>query len=339
MELRVGGKYGLSKRIGAGSFGEIYLGVSLLSGEEVAIKLENKRTRHPQLIYESKILRMLGGSRGVPEVMAVGTDGEYNYMVMELLGSSLEDLITSMKHKLSLKSVLMLAEQMLERIELVHSKHFLHRDIKPDNFTMGRRSKENLVYIIDFGLAKRYYDPKTRQHIPYREGKNLTGTARYASISTHIGIEQARRDDLEALNYVLVYLLQGQLPWQGLQAKTRKEKYTRIMEVKSSTPLNILCSGLPQEFELAIAYCKSLSFEDCPDYDYLKRLYHDAFLREQYSLDFVYDWTDTTAQRPVEENKTTKRIGGPRVIRQRIDPPTAPRIVTVSSRDVKRRPL
>lgn len=339
MELRVGGKYRLSKRIGGGSFGEIYLGVSLTSGDEVAVKLENKRTRHPQLIYESKLLRLLAGSRGVPDVKSVGTDGDYNYMVMDLLGPSLEDLITSMKRKMSLKTVLMLADQMLERVELVHSKHMLHRDIKPDNFTMGLGPRANLVYIIDFGLAKRYYDPKTRHHIPYREGKNLTGTARYASVSTHIGIEQSRRDDLESLNYVLVYLLQGQLPWQGLQAKTRKEKYDRIMEVKSTTPLSTLCSGLPPEFELAIAYCRSLSFEATPDYIYLKRLYQDAFARSNNSLDFVYDWTVVSSRRTVEETKGSAqpRITGPRVTRQHIELP-APRVVTVSSREVKRRP-
>lgn len=329
----------MTRRIGGGSFGEIYLGVSLTSGEEVAVKLENKRTRHPQLFYESKLLRFLAGGRGVPDVMSVGTDGEYNYMVMQLLGSSLEDLMTSMKHRMSLKTVLMLAEQMLERVELVHSKHFLHRDIKPDNFTMGLGPTANMVYIIDFGLSKRYFDPKTRQHIPYRDGKNLTGTARYASVSTHIGIEQSRRDDLESLNYVLVYLLQGQLPWQGLQAKTRKEKYDRIKEVKSSTPLSVLCANLPPEFELAIAYCRSLSFEDEPEYAYIKRLYRDAFIRGAFSLDFVYDWTIVPTQRlPVEESKaSTAKRSGPRATKHRIDPPCAPRIVTISSREVKRK--
>jgi serine/threonine protein kinase len=304
MELRVGGKFRLSKRIGGGSFGEIFLATNVQTGEEVAVKLENKRTKHPQLIYESKLMRALTGGLGLPEVFSAGSEGEYNFMVMDLLGPSLEDLCGGGKRRMSLKSVLMLGEQMVARLEYIHTRHFLHRDVKPDNFTMGLGSKAHLVYVIDFGLAKRYFDPRTRQHIPYKEGKSLTGTARYASISTHLGIEQARRDDLESLCYVLIYLLKGQLPWQGLQARTRKEKYDRIMEVKMNTPLNVLCADLPDEFEQFLQSCRTLRFTDAPDYEHLKHLLREAFSRSSYVQDFVYDWSTI---RPVEETKSQPR--------------------------------
>jgi serine/threonine protein kinase len=124
-------------------------------------------------------------------------------------------------------------------VEFVHSRSFIHRDIKPDNFLMGLAKKANQVHIIDFGLAKKYRDPKTHIHIPYRENKNLTGTARYASINTHLGIEQSRRDDMESLGYVMMYFLRGSLPWQGLKAGTKRQKYEKISEKKMSTPVEV----------------------------------------------------------------------------------------------------
>mmetsp|Transcript_20394 Transcript_20394/g.38197 ORF Transcript_20394/g.38197 Transcript_20394/m.38197 type:complete len:334 (+) Transcript_20394:24-1025(+) len=304
MELRIGGKFRLSKRIGGGSFGEIYLAKNIQTGDDVAVKLENKRTRHPQLIYESKLLSALAGGPGLPEVYSAGSEGEYNFMVMELLGPSLEDLSEAGKRRMSLKTVLMLAEQMLSRLEFVHARHFLHRDVKPDNFTVGIGSKAHQVYLIDFGLAKRYFDPRSRQHIPYKEGKSLTGTARYASISTHIGIEQARRDDVESLIYVLIYLMKGNLPWQGLQARNRKEKYDRIMEVKMNSQLAVLCTDLPAEFETLLHYARTLRFTDAPDYDYCKRLLREAFARHSFVLDYAYDWSVPRLPEPAEETKS-----------------------------------
>lgn len=299
MELRVGKKYRMGRKIGSGSFGDIYLGTNVITGEEVAIKLESIKTKHPQLIYESKVYKILLGSgrmTGIPSLRWYGIEGDYNVMVLDLLGPSLEDLFNYCGRRYSLKTVLMLADQMISRIEYLHCKNFIHRDIKPDNFLIGLNKNANVLHVIDFGLAKRYRDPRTHQHIPYRENKNLTGTARYASINTHIGIEQCRRDDLESLGYVLMYFMRGSLPWQGLRANTKKQKYEKIMEKKMVTPLDQLCKGFPQEFMTYFEYCRSLRFEDKPDYAYLKRLFKELFFTEGYQLDCQFDWTILNSQ-------------------------------------------
>merc|ERR1719274_14868 len=287
MDLSVGNKYRLMRKIGSGSFGDIYLGVNLQTGEEVAIKLEPVKSKHPQLLYESKLYKILAGGAGIPTVRWFGVEGDYSVMVMDLLGPSLEDLFNYCGRKFNLKTVLMLADQLIQRIEYVHSKSFIHRDIKPDNFLMGIGKCANQVNCIDFGLAKKYRDPRTHQHIAYRENKNLTGTARYASINTHLGIEQSRRDDLESLGYVLMYFLRGSLPWQGLKAATKNQKYEKISERKIATPTDVLCKSFPNEFVQYFQYCRSLRFDDRPDYVYLRKLFRELFIREGYG----FDWT------------------------------------------------
>ncbi|SGY79809.1 BQ5605_C008g05228 [Microbotryum silenes-dioicae] len=326
MDLRVGGKYRvvrekanvdmmchafslhrIGKKIGSGSFGDIYLGVNIISGEEVAIKLESVKAKHPQLEYEAKVYKTLAGGVGVPFVRWFGVECDYNAMVLDLLGPSLEDLFNFCNRKFTLKTVLLLADQLvrarylISRIEYIHSRNFIHRDIKPDNFLMGIGKRGNQVNVIDFGLAKKYRDPKTHLHIPYRENKNLTGTARYTSINTHLGVEQSRRDDMESLGYVLMYFLRGSLPWQGLKAATKKQKYDRIMEKKMTTPTEYLCRGFPNEFAIYLNYCRSLRFDDKPDYSYLRKLFRDLFVREGFQYDYVFDWS--VQQRSDEANK------------------------------------
>ncbi|KAL5207266.1 hypothetical protein ABZP36_031701 [Zizania latifolia] len=230
MDHIVGGRFKLGKKIGSGSFGELFLAVNVQTGEEVA---ENVKTKHAQLHYESKLYMLLQGGTGIPHLKWFGVEGEYNVMVIDLLGPSLVDLFNYCSRKFSLKTVLMLADQMINRVEYMHQKGFLHRDIKPDNFLMGLGRKANQVYIIDYGLAKKYRDLQV-------ENKNLTGTARYASVNTHLGVEQSRRDDLESLGYVLMYFLRGSLPWQGLKAGTKKQKYDKISEKKMLTPVEVI---------------------------------------------------------------------------------------------------
>lgn len=300
-ELRVGNKFRLGRKIGSGSFGDIYLGSNIYNQEDVAIKLESVKTRHPQLNIESKIYRQMQGGVGIPAIRWAGSEGDYNVLVLELLGPSLEDLFNFCNRKFTLKTVLQLADQMISRIEYVHSKNFIHRDIKPDNFLMGLKKRGNMVYIIDFGLAKRYRDQITSYHIPYKENKSLTGTARYASINTHLGCEQSRRDDLESLGYVLVYFIRGSLPWQGLRAMTKKQKYDKISEKKLSTPVEVLCKKSSEPgmntFVEYLTYCRNLKFDQRPDYTLLRCFFSKLFKENNYKTDYVFDWNKLTPKR------------------------------------------
>lgn len=186
----------------------------------------------------------------------------------------------------------MVAKQMLSRVQTIHEKNLIYRDIKPDNFLIGRPNTkaQNVIHVVDFGMAKQYRDPKTKQHIPYRERKSLSGTARYMSINTHLGREQSRRDDLEALGHVFMYFLRGGLPWQGLKAATNKQKYEKIGEKKQTTAIKDLCDGFPEEFNKYLSYVRNLGFEDTPDYDYLRDLFTKALQNTGEVEDGEYDW-------------------------------------------------
>ncbi|XP_003270335.2 casein kinase I [Nomascus leucogenys] len=290
-ELVVGGKYKLVRKIGSGSFGDVYLGITTTNGEEVAVKLESQKVKHPQLLYESKLYTILQGGVGIPHMHWYGQEKDNNVLVIDLLGPSLEDLFNFCSRRFTMKTVLMLADQMISRIEYVHTKNFLHRDIKPDNFLMGTGRHCNKLFLIDFGLAKKYRDNRTRQHIPYREDKHLIGTVRYASINAHLGIEQSRRDDMESLGYVFMYFNRTSLPWQGLRAMTKKQKYEKISEKKMSTPVEVLCKGFPAEFAMYLNYCRGLRFEEVPDYMYLRQLFRILFRTLNHQYDYMFDWT------------------------------------------------
>ena len=290
MDRIVGGHYRLRRRIGAGSFGEIYSAENTRSHRRVAVKLESVKTRVPQLSYESKLYSIFSGGTGIPKLHWYGTEDSHNIMVIDLLGKSLEDLFVHCHHRLSLKTVLMLADQMISCVEFIHNKNFIHRDIKPDNFVMGVGNSATQVFIIDYGLAKKYRDQHTHMHIPYVEGKSLTGTARYASVGALRGVEQSRRDDLESLGFVWMYLLKGTLPWMGLNGRDQKQKYDRICDVKAKTSFEDLCRGFPNEFVRYFQIVRALRFTEKPNYAELRQMFRDLFIREGFVYDYKYDW-------------------------------------------------
>ncbi|PVF95694.1 kinase-like protein, partial [Serendipita vermifera] len=287
----IGIHFRVGKKIGEGSFGVVFEGVNLLNGHQVAIKFEPRKSEAPQLRDEFRSYRTLAGVPGIPQVYHFGQEGLHNVLVIDLLGPNLEDLFDMCDRKFSVKTVAMCAKQMITRVQAIHDKSLIYRDIKPDNFLIGPAGKSsNMIYMIDFGMAKHYRDPKTKQHIPYRERKSLSGTARYMSINTHLGREQSRRDDLEGLGHVFMYFLRGGLPWQGLKAATNKQKYEKIGEKKQSTPISELCEGFPEEFAIYLNYVRKLGFEEQPDYDFLRDLFAKVLVTIGETDDGMFDW-------------------------------------------------
>lgn len=286
----VGSHYKLKRKIGSGSFGEIHVAENVKTHTLVAVKLEPLNSPSPQLEYEAKIYSILVGGTGIPRLHWHGITENQNVMVIDLLDKSLEDLFKRCNRKFSLKTVLMLADQMLSCIEFIHNKNFIHRDIKPDNFVMGTGKFANQVSIIDFGLAKKFRDPKTHIHIPYIEGKSLTGTARYASVNALRGYEQSRRDDLESLGYVWIYLLLGSLPWMGCEENDPDLKYRKICDIKSRIILEDLCLGLPHEFVDYMHTVKNLKFDEEPKYAKYRAVFRNLFIQMDFTYDYKYEW-------------------------------------------------
>ena len=283
-------KYLIIKKLGEGSFGLIYSAKT--QHNWYAVKLESRNRGQNLLENEACIMYYLRGKR-IPAIKSYANDLNFNILVMELMGKSLEEIFESLpKKKMSVNCVAKIGIQMIEILEYIHKKHIIHRDIKPDNFVMGRGDKSKYVYLLDFGLAKKYRSSTTLKHYRMTKKKNLTGTARYASINALNGLTQSRRDDLEAVGYVLMYFLRGKLPWQGLRVKNKEDRYHKIMEIKQETSPSLLCHGFPKEFKKYVEYTRNLEYEQDPDYEMLKNLFKTVLYNNKVNKDnfFVYDW-------------------------------------------------
>ena len=281
-------EYLIQKKIGKGSFGIVYQGIIVSTEQKIAIKLE-KREKDDSGLLETEACRLyIMQGEGVPKIICYGNNQTHNILIQELLGHPLDELFNINGRKFSLKTVCSLGIEMIKRIKFVHSKYHIHRDIKPDNFMTGREKNDNKIYIIDFGLAKKYYSLTKKSHIKFRTGKNLIGTARYCGRNAHRGYEQGRRDDIESIGYVLIYFLNGILPWQGLKAMKGEDQFEKIAEKKYNTSFEELTKGNPEEFLLYFQHCDSLKFEDEPNYDYLISLFKTVI--NKYCIDCLYDY-------------------------------------------------
>ena len=280
-------KYLVIKKIDEGSFGSIYLSQNIQTKEKVAIKIENRKTEDPLLEREAYILFYLRGP-GLPEIKTFGKTKDLFILIQNLLGPSLANLLDKHSIVFTIKDICMLSIQMIERLEYIHLKNYIHRDIKPHNFLMGIDDPD-ILYLIDFGLSKKYRSKKGK-HIKFSINNNITGTPRYCSINGLRGAEQSRRDDLESLFYVIIYFFRGNLPWQNLKIKSRQERFNRINYLKKNISYKILCKNLPQELYNFGTYIKRLKFEEDPDYNFLRNCFDSILKKINEKNDNKFSW-------------------------------------------------
>jgi casein kinase 1 len=274
--------YTITKYISSGSFGDVFCAKHKKTNEEVAIKIPintEEKNGEKWLLEEAKVYNALNKDKsedcGVANMKVLkNKELDKKIIVMDLLGPSLESILIKRK-KLRLKTVILLAIQMIELLRYIHEKGYIHRDIKPDNFVIDKDNGKKL-YCIDFGLAKKYIK-RNDEHISFKKGNKFCGTARYASIAAHKGYEQSRKDDLEAVGYLLIYLFRGKLPWQNLKHKDKKERYKMILEKKESISDEELCEQLPREFLVYFKHVKTLDFDEKPRYQALINMFKKLY--------------------------------------------------------------
>ena len=281
----------LDEKIGAGAFGQIYKCQNVKTKEIYAGKIESLTSISPQLYHEYKILNEMKGKFGFPTCYKLINTKQDRTLIMDFLGPNLETIMNKMPNqKFTMKTALMITEQIIQRLKDLHSKFLLHRDMKPENFVIGQKGKERTIFLIDFGLSRKYINERTLEHIPLKDKRPILGTVRYISINTHLGFEQSRRDDLESLAYIMIYFIMGELPWQCIKAKTKKEKYDKILAKKKETVPNEICKFLPEEIKTFVGNILKLDFSEKPDYAFLTSLLDKLMSKYGYSNDLQFDW-------------------------------------------------
>jgi serine/threonine protein kinase len=302
-------RFALKRKINSGSFGVVFQGEDRETGNAIALKLEEINKEESELrsvLREASLLIRLEGIRGIPQVIWSGTEHSYDVLVMKLLGKDLAGIMKILK-KMTIPTVVRIALQLLEIIEQVHERSIVHRDIKPENILIGREEDAQTVFLLDFGISKYYQDYKKR-HIVMKEKKPFIGTTRYASLSSHLGKELSRRDDLESLGYVLVFLAKGKLPWQNVAiSEKNKEKY--VGKLKEKIDMVELCREMPEEFIKYFEYVKALEFTQKPDYELLQKLFRKIAEDNDFEPETIeWDW-DIKAREKREAQEDVLIIG------------------------------
>ena len=273
-------KYKIINKIGKGSFGFVYSGENIQNKQKIAIKFEKKDSSYHLLQNEGMLLALLKGP-GIPEIISFGKNKVYYILIQELLGDNLWQVIKKTNlRKYDINDLSKIAIQIIDRIEYVHSKNILHRDIKPENFLLGLDNK-NYIYIIDFGISRKYRSDKTGKHIRYTLTGKLFGTLKFISYNAARGVEHSRRDDMLSIGHMLAFLAGNKLPWQGyeIHGPNAKRNYEKVVELKRISKPEDICRGLPEEFAEYIKYCKGLNFEQEPDYEKLRNLFKQVLIK------------------------------------------------------------
>ena len=266
-------KYIPIKKIDNGAFGSIYSVVRKTDKKLFAMKTEKINTPQKMLESEAFYLYNLQGGLGFPKLITFGHTKKFNILIETLLDKSLYKLFVQNKTKCNIIDVCLIGIQILDRLEFIHSKDLIYRDIKPENFLIGI-DDPNVIYIVDFGLCKKYRSSKTGRHILPKTTGKFNGTLIYASPNVVKGKESSRRDDLISLGYMLIYLFKRKLPWEASFKDLDKSKYFELIYLKETDGCNELFKNIPKEFTEYIKYTKNLKFEENPDYSYLRSLFN-----------------------------------------------------------------
>ena len=296
----------IKEKIYTGSIYHVYKSLNITNNKEYAVKIikHKKKLNFNSMkrnyengcfigfiggIFEKEsfVLQRVEGF-GIPKIHSCGYDSNYDLIIMELLGQSLNDLFKLKNKKFSIKTTCMLGIQMIDRIEYIHSLKIIHRNLKPNSFMLGKNSKSHILFLSDFCSAEKYW--QNNAHIKFSGANKIVGSAKFLSVNALNGYELSRRDDLESIGYIIIYFLKGFLPWQGLKLKNKEEKYKKVYAIKNDISPKYLCKDLPEEFETFIEYVKKLKFTDVPNYNYLKDLLKKVIEKSGEKIDFWYDW-------------------------------------------------